>query len=119
MKRKHFVGALLVLLTSLLTPISGAHAAAKVVGYATSWSGTAASIQYTKVTHINYAFLLPNSDGSVQAIDNPTKLQSIVSSAHANGVKVLISVGGWMNGDPSPFVNLSGNATSRQNFVNN
>jgi len=91
----------------------------RVVGYATSWSGTADAIQYSKLTHINYAFLLPNSDGSIQAIDNPAKLQAIVGSGHANGVKVLISVGGWMNGDPSPFVNLSGNGTARANFVNN
>ena len=93
--------------------------AIRVVGYATSWSGDAGSIQYTKLTHINYAFLLPNSNGSTQAIDNPGKLQTIVGSAHANGVKVLISVGGWMNGDPSPFVNLSANGTARANFVNN
>jgi len=90
-----------------------------VVGYTTSWSGSVDTIQYGKVTHLNYSFLLPNSDGSVQAIDNPSKLQSLVSTSHGNGVKVLISVGGWMNGDPSPFVNLSGNGTARANFVNN
>jgi hypothetical protein len=119
MTLKYFIRAALLVLTWSTIGAPGVQAAVKVVGYATSWSGAAADIQYSKITHINYAFLLPNSDGSVQAIDNPVKLQSIVSSAHASGVKVMISVGGWMNGDPSPFVNLSGNATSRQNFVNN
>src|SRR5581483_5471065 len=59
------------------------------------------------------------SNGSLQAIDNASKLQSLVSSAHANNVKVSISVGGWNNGDDSAFVSLAGNSTSRTSFVNN
>lgn len=108
-------GMLLAVLTSFLSTAFGQF---KVVGYTTSWSGSASSIQYNKVTHLNYAFLLPNSDGSVQAIENPGKLQSVVASSHAVGVKVLISVGGWMNGDPSPFVNLASNGTYRSRFIN-
>jgi len=66
----------------------------KVMGYLPSWSGSVSSIQFSKLTHINYAFLIPTSSGGYQAIDNPSKLSSMVSSAHANGVKALISVGG-------------------------
>jgi GH18 family chitinase len=71
----------------------------KVVGYMPSWSGDVNAIQYSKLTHINYAFLLPTATGGFQAIENPSKLQSLVSLSHANGVKVLIAVGGWNNGD--------------------
>jgi hypothetical protein len=91
----------------------------KVVGYMPTWAGSVSAVQYSKLTHINYAFLLPNADGSLQAIEDASKLQSLVSTGHANGVKVQISVGGWNDGDDSHFETLSGNSTSRNNFVNN
>ena len=90
-----------------------------VVGYMPTWAGSVSAVQYSKLTHINYAFLLPNADGSLQAIEDAPKLQSLVSMAHASGVKVQISVGGWNNGDDSHFESLAGNSTSRTNFVNN
>ena len=61
----------------------------KVIGYLPSWSGSVSSIQMSKLTHINYAFALPNSNGTYQAIDNTSKLSSMVSAAHAAGVKAL------------------------------
>lgn len=91
----------------------------KVVGYMPSWAGSVNAIQYSKLTHINYAFLLPTSTGGLQAIENPSKLQSLVSLAHSNGKKVLIAVGGWNNGDDGAFESLAGNATYRNTFVNN
>jgi chitinase len=91
----------------------------KSVGYMPSWAGSANSIQYSKLTHINYAFVLPNSNGSLQGLDNPSKLQSIVSLGHAAGVKVSIAVGGWNDGNDSGFEGLAGNATARTAFVNN
>ena len=84
-----------------------------------SWAGSANSIQYSKLTHINYAFVLPNSNGSLQGLDNPSKLQSMVSLGHAAGVKVSIAVGGWNDGNDSGFEALAGNATARTAFVNN
>lgn len=91
----------------------------RVIGYMPSWAGNVNQVQYSKLTHINYAFLLPTSTGGLQAIDNPAKLQSLVSTAHANNVKVLISVGGWNNGDDSGFESLAANSTYRNNFVTN
>ncbi|NII28806.1 carbohydrate-binding protein [Pseudoflavitalea sp. X16] len=91
----------------------------KVVGYMPSWAGNVNSIQYSKLTHINYAFLLPTATGGLQAIENPSKLQSLVSLAHANGKKVLIAVGGWNNGDDGAFESLAANSTYRNSFVNN
>jgi chitinase len=96
-----------------------ADAAFKVVGYEPSWQGSVSSIQFSKVTHINYAFVLPNANGSLQALDNTAKLQSLVTAAHNAGVKVSISVGGWNDGNDSAFVSLAGNSTARTAFVNN
>ena len=91
------------------------------IGYIPYWAGDANAIQYSKLTHINYAFAIPQSNGSIYAVENPAKLQSIVSQAHANNVKVLIAIGGWsyqgVELDPT-FEALASNADSRNRFVN-
>ena len=50
------------LLFSLLLA-SGQRAAAqfKVIGYMPSWAGDVNTVQYNKLTHINYAFILPTA----------------------------------------------------------
>jgi chitinase len=107
-----------ILLMLLFTSAQRATAQFKVVGYMPSWAGDVNAIQYSKLTHINYAFALPTATGGLQSIENPGKLQSLVSLAHASGVKVLIAVGGWNNGDDSGFETLAANSTYRTNFVN-
>ncbi len=91
----------------------------KSVGYMPSWAGNVNSIQYGKLTHINYAFALPNANGTLQAIDQPSKLSSLVSLGHANNVKVSIAIGGWNDGNDSAFESLAGNTSARTAFVNN
>src|SRR5215207_2801809 len=66
----------------------------KSVGYMPSWAGSVTSIQYSKLTHINYSFALPNSNGTLQAIENTSKLSQLVSLGHQNGVKVSLAIGG-------------------------
>ncbi len=93
----------------------------RVVGYMPSWAGDANSIQYTKLTHINYSFALPNADGTIKPLDNPAKLQTIVNRGHQNGVKVLLAVGGWTDNnvliDPR-FEAFAASASGRNTFVN-
>ncbi|UOQ72257.1 glycosyl hydrolase family 18 protein [Hymenobacter cellulosilyticus] len=108
---------LLLLLFSLITLPTLAQF--RVIGYVPSWAGDVNSVQYSKLTHINYAFLLPTATGGLQPIENPAKLQSLVSLAHANGVKVLISVGGWNDGNDSGFESIGANASYRNTFVTN
>jgi len=91
----------------------------KSVGYVPSWSGNVNSIQYGKLTHINYAFVLPNANGSLQAVENPAKLSSLVSLGHSNNVRVSIAIGGWNNGNDSAFEALAANSSTRTTFVNN
>jgi len=109
------VFGLLILLSSYATQ------AQRKVGYMPYWAGDANTIQYDKLTHINYSFAIPQSNGSIYAVENPGKLQTIVSRAHAVGGKVLIAIGGWSyNGaelDPV-FESLASNAASRTRFVN-
>jgi len=90
----------------------------KSVGYMPSWAGSVNAIQYSKLTHINYAFVLPNSNGTLQGVPDPAKLQSLVSLGHANNVRVSLALGGWNDGNDSAFEALAGNATARTTFVN-
>ena len=88
------------------------------VGYQPSWSGNVGTIPYNTHTHINYAFVLPNANGTLQAIPEPGRLQQLVSLGHQNGVKVSLAVGGWNNGNDDNFEILAANANSRTTFVN-
>ncbi|MFC0506053.1 glycosyl hydrolase family 18 protein [Micromonospora costi] len=91
----------------------------KSVGYMPSWSGDVNAIQYGKLTHINYAFVLPTSSGGLNPVENPGKLSQLVSLGHANNVKVSIAIGGWNDGNDSAFEALAANSGTRTTFVNN
>jgi chitinase len=90
----------------------------KSVGYMPSWAGSVTSIQYGKLTHINYSFALPNANGTLRPIENTAKLQQLVSLGHQNNVRVSLAIGGWNNGDDSAFEALAANAGTRTTFVN-
>ncbi|HEX6368746.1 MAG TPA: glycosyl hydrolase family 18 protein [Longimicrobium sp.] len=93
----------------------------RVVGYFPTWTGSIDSIQYSKLTHINYAFVLPTTSGGLTGVpmSNDARLLGLVQRAHNAGVKVLISIGGWNNGDDSGFVGMAASSTARNTFVNN
>ncbi len=86
----------------------------RVVGYVTEASVPAA-IPYDKLTHINYAFLLPNPDGTFEPLANGERLKEIVERAHQPGVKVLISIGGW--GWDEQFEAMAASPEARATFV--
>ena len=88
----------------------------RVVGYLPTWGGNLNDVQYSKLTHINYAFMIPTASGGYQAMDE-TRLKDLVTRAHANGVKVIISIGGGGGGDA--FRSIVPNAGLRTTFVNN
>ncbi len=87
----------------------------RIIGYAAEWEGQINPAQLPYLTHVNYAFLLPNADGSVNDIANPWILEDLVAQAHAQNVKVLISIGGW--GLDQEFKQLAVLPASRQRFV--
>jgi chitinase len=90
----------------------------KSVGYMPSWAGSVTSIQYSKLTHINYSFALPNANGTLQPIANTAKLQQLVTLGHQNNVKISLAIGGWNDGNDSAFESLAANAGTRTTFVN-
>ena len=94
---------LLWALAALLALGAPARAQFRVVGYLPDWRGDVAPGQLAQLTHVNYAFLLPTATGGLQPLANPAKLRHLVATAHAAGVRVLISVGGWHDGDHRAF----------------
>lgn len=74
-------------------------------------------IPYEKITHINYSFLIPNSDGTFTSIINAWKLEAIVEEAHTQNVDVFIAVGGW--GWDNEFEQVAASAEARTAFVKN
>ena len=87
----------------------------RIIGYTPEWDTVVKEIQFDKLTHINYAFLLPRADGFFENLEHPEKLKEIVSEGHSHGVKILISIGGW--GYDEQFEALAADADRRGTFV--
>ncbi|MCT4509655.1 MAG: glycosyl hydrolase family 18 protein [Tepidibacter sp.] len=81
------------------------------------------NIQYDKLTHIIYAFLIPKEDGSLVPIKKPDELKKLVKKGHENNVKVLIAVGGWFDEAYTPldnrFEKIAASDELRESLVNN
>ena len=95
-----------------------------VIGYLPGRSIDTATIQFDKLTHINFSFAIPaKNGGGLDAIRNWDKLIGLVKKAHKNNVKVFLSVGGWSvgdaPGDDSRFHRLAASQEERNFFVTN
>lgn len=86
----------------------------RVIGYVTD-EVIVETIPFAKVTHLNYAFVTPNNDGTFNGVLNGWKLKNVVEMAHAQNVQVLVSVGGW--GYDPQFEELAANPETRAAFV--
>jgi chitinase len=69
----------------------------RLVAYWASWTAAAlpiAKIDWSKVTHVAHAFVLPSSSGGLTGVSTYAN-DELVAAAHAHGAKVVASVGGW------------------------
>lgn len=88
----------LPLLLLLMLTVSGLQAQTKafrIIGYVPSWTDVEAFTQnfdFKQVTHLNYAFQNPDAQGNL--VGSNIGLKDLVEKAHANDVKVLVSIGG-------------------------
>jgi GH18 family chitinase len=99
--------------TATVTPASEPF---RVIAYVTD-AIVPSVVPYDKLTHINFAFLIPNADGTFRPLMNGWKVEEIVRLAHGSGVKVLMSVGGW--GWDAQFETVAADSTLRSEFVRN
>lgn len=94
----------------------------KVVAYYPSWAVNGLSkLRFDTITHVNYAFAIPKSDGSLRPLENPELARKVIKKAHANGAKALLAIGGWSyNGTPleSTFKSATSTKAKRKKFVN-
>lgn len=106
----------------------------RVVGYFPGWSGDPAKVNYRALTHVVYAFVLADSAGTLHLgtepakkdsdqddvlKDGPAKLKDLTARAHAAGVKVMVSLGGWNHGDTGAFEKISADPALTAAFVKN
>ena len=104
-----------ILILLLLISILPSWAQFRVIGYLPNWGSfvtNANSIDYSKITHLNIAFLNPDETGNL----GPTiGLSTVVTKAHDNNVLILASLGGA--GVPDNYTNLLQDA-NRPGFIN-
>ncbi|MCX6181627.1 MAG: glycosyl hydrolase family 18 protein [Bacteroidetes bacterium] len=117
MKKRYYTLALLLLLSGSILEAQ----AVKVVAYLPTWAGFPNSInnvQLTKVTHINVAFANPNTSGAIILADSrtTTHLATVVTKAHASGVKVFLSIGG-AGAPAATYKTLLSDNTKMNSFV--
>ena len=96
--------------------------AQKVAGFIGDWHPVSEvnRIQYDKLTDVFYAFMYTTSNGTTSpatAGGYTTILQPLVTQAHANGVKVHISLGGARHN--SAAIASAVNPTNRANLITN
>ncbi len=108
----------------VLIIISNVVNAQKVVGYLASWAEGFNEVSFKYLTHVNYSFVTPYSNGSLRLENfDSNKLQETQKKAKEAKVKLFIAVGGWDLGDgggnDEAFEALASNDKSIQNFVKN
>jgi chitinase len=91
----------------------------KVVGYFPSWHGDVAAIEWDRLTHVNYAFVLPTNAGAVVAFNGLKGIDQLVRAGHAHHVPVSIAVGGWNDGNDKAFEFIARRPALRATFVRN
>ena len=113
----------LLLFVLCLTQFYKLNAAYKVVGYLADWGynapNTINNMNYDALTHVNYAFAIPDGSNGSISISYPNRLTSLVTKAHAAGVKVNISVGGAGTNQTNAFTAITSDQTLQATFINN
>jgi chitinase len=92
-----------------------AAASFRVVGYLREYNvvdGRAIKFDFSKITHLNIAFLNPDAAGDFTTLSG---LKELVTAAHAKNVKVLASIGGGLA--PAYYTTLIADNSSRAKLV--
>ncbi len=88
------------------------HAGPVIAAYYSPWSQWSyKEIPYHKLTHLYLSFFMPDGNGNMPVDGGIPNIDSLVSRAHAAGVKVLPALGG--GGTAPTFAAIAGSAAKR------
>ncbi|RYU91705.1 hypothetical protein EWM62_07140 [Mucilaginibacter terrigena] len=93
-----------------------AAASFRVMGYLREYNvvdGRAIQFDFSKITHLNIAFINPDAAGNFTTLNGLTEL---VAAAHAKNVKVLASIGGGLA--PEYYTDLMSTGDKRNKLAN-
>jgi chitinase len=88
-----------------------------VMGYFQSWSKAQfdhTQVAYRYLTHIANAFAWPDPSGNL-VVPSDYLYPELNAAAHANGVKMIVSLGGW--GNCAGFPGMASTAANRARFI--
>lgn len=111
----------LLLLLLAFSGLQSQERAFRIIGYVPNWSDVTAFTQnfdFKQVTHLNYAFQNPDALGNL--VGSNKGLTALVEKAHANDVKVLVSIGGGSAAEGTVkdyFHNLVSTSEKRAAFI--
>jgi len=88
----------MMLLATIIFSVRG-YGQFRIIGYVHPWKQTPdmTKISFDKITHLNIAFVNPDSSGNLVL---PGGFDTLIATAHLNNVKVLASIGG---GSHNPY----------------
>ena len=112
-----FLDGVFFLLFASALPLQAAKPSWVVMPYLGTWNGgiTLATIPWDDITHIAEAFALPVANGGMPTI---TPRANLVSTAHANNTRAILSVGGAVGVSLADW-SSSTNAANLSTFVAN
>jgi len=88
-----------------------------VMGYYATWKRAEfdhTKINYRYLTHIAESFTMPDSQGNL-VVPPEFIYPELIETAHANGVKVIMSIGGW--GNCEGFPGMAATPETRMRFI--
>jgi chitinase len=88
-----------------------------VIGYYPSWNKDSfdhTKVAYANLTHIANAFAWPDADGNL-VVPSDYLYPELNADAHAHGVKMIMSLGGW--GNAAGFPGMSATPANRSRFI--
>lgn len=93
----------------------------KVIAYYPDWEAyQEEKLQYEILTHVIYAFAIPQKDGTVKELNHPEHARELIQKAHLCEVKVLLAIGGWSYNDiplEGAFAEATDSPEKRERFA--
>lgn len=89
----------------------------KIIAY---YSGTRSldsidAIKFKMITHVNYAFLYPNADGTLKPLDQPERFYALRKIAKDNGIKMAAALAG----PEAVYAGIATNEVLRRKLIRN